>query len=82
MPSVFAINLLALGCLLRVRATSSNQFRKLSPDLPPTGVPLPMNPAPAHRWRIEIVPRLSVVAGLELGAGMHINETAPEAARG
>lgn len=32
----------------------------------------------AHHWRIEIIPRLTVLAGLELGAGVYINETAPE----
>ncbi len=36
----------------------------------------------AHRWRVEIVPRLTVMAGLEIGAGMHINEVAPEEAAG
>jgi UDPglucose--hexose-1-phosphate uridylyltransferase len=34
----------------------------------------------AHCWRIEIIPRLTVLAGLELGSGMHINETLPERA--
>jgi UDPglucose--hexose-1-phosphate uridylyltransferase len=34
----------------------------------------------AHRWRIQITPRLTVLAGLEIGAGMHINEMAPEEA--
>ncbi|MDA0998927.1 MAG: hypothetical protein O2807_00230 [bacterium] len=34
----------------------------------------------AHHWHIEIIPRLTVLAGLELGAGVHINEAAPEEA--
>lgn len=31
-------------------------------------------------WHIEIVPRLAVAAGFELGAGVYINSTAPETA--
>ncbi len=30
------------------------------------------------RWHLELVPRLSVQAGLELGAGISINSVAPE----
>ena len=29
-------------------------------------------------WRIDIVPRLAHIAGLELGAGLHLNVVAPE----
>jgi UDPglucose--hexose-1-phosphate uridylyltransferase len=31
-------------------------------------------------WRIDIVPRLAAVAGLELGTGVHLNSVAPERA--
>ena len=31
-------------------------------------------------WRIDVVPRLTHLAGLELGAGVHLNIVAPEAA--
>jgi UDPglucose--hexose-1-phosphate uridylyltransferase len=31
-------------------------------------------------WRIDIVPRLTHMAGLELGAGVHLNVVAPEQA--
>ena len=31
-------------------------------------------------WRIDIVPRLTHLAGLELGAGVHLNTVAPEQA--
>src|SRR5919202_3284201 len=31
-------------------------------------------------WRIEVVPRLTQLAGLELGAGLHLCEVAPEQA--
>jgi UDPglucose--hexose-1-phosphate uridylyltransferase len=31
-------------------------------------------------WRIDVLPRLSVLAGLELGTGLHLNVVAPERA--
>lgn len=31
-------------------------------------------------WHIEIIPRLSIAAGFELGSGMFINTVAPERA--
>ena len=31
-------------------------------------------------WRIDIVPRLTVVAGLELGSGLHLLSVSPEQA--
>jgi UDPglucose--hexose-1-phosphate uridylyltransferase len=31
-------------------------------------------------WRIDIVPRLGTIAGLELGSGVHLNDVAPERA--
>ena len=34
----------------------------------------------AHRWHIELFPRLTPMAGLETGLGAHINEVAPERA--
>lgn len=37
--------------------------------------------APGH-WHLEVVPRLTVLAGLELGAGYYINTLAPESAAG
>ncbi len=33
-----------------------------------------------YSWRIDILPRLTHLAGLELGAGVHLNIVAPEAA--
>ena len=44
--------------------------------------PLPLNAwlhTGAH-WHLEIVPRLTVLAGLELGAGLYVNWLAPEEA--
>jgi UDPglucose--hexose-1-phosphate uridylyltransferase len=33
-------------------------------------------------WHIEILPRLTVFAGIELGAGIYVNSLAPEVAAG
>jgi UDPglucose--hexose-1-phosphate uridylyltransferase len=33
-------------------------------------------------WRIDILPRLTFLAGLELGAGVHLNIVAPERVAG
>lgn len=44
--------------------------------------PLPLNAwvhAGAH-WHVELLPRLSVLAGLELGAGIYVNSLPPEQA--
>jgi UDPglucose--hexose-1-phosphate uridylyltransferase len=41
--------------------------------------PVPWN-AWLHEDHIEVVPRLSVLAGLELGAGIYVNTVAPEEA--
>ncbi len=32
----------------------------------------------AHRWHIELFPRLTPLAGLEAGLGVHVNEVTPE----
>lgn len=37
---------------------------------------------PGPHWRLELVPRLAVFAGLELGAGYFVNTMAPESAAG
>jgi UDPglucose--hexose-1-phosphate uridylyltransferase len=44
--------------------------------------PLPINAwaHPGGHWHLEVVPRLSVPAGLELGAGIYINWLPPEEA--
>jgi UDPglucose--hexose-1-phosphate uridylyltransferase len=33
-------------------------------------------------WRIDVIPRLTTLAGLEMGAGLHLNVVAPEQAAG
>ncbi|MEP6954658.1 MAG: DUF4921 family protein [Solirubrobacteraceae bacterium] len=49
---------------------------------PPLNLWVRSAPAGADRfcWRIDIVPRLTHLAGLELGAGVHLNVVAPEQA--
>lgn len=39
----------------------------------------PLDEARGH-WHLELLPRLTVPAGLELGAGIHVNVLAPEVA--
>ena len=42
--------------------------------------PVPVNAwlHTGRRWHLEVVPRLTVLAGLELGAGIYVNPRAPE----
>lgn len=49
---------------------------------PPLNLWVRTAPSGAERfcWRIDIVPRLTHLAGLELGAGVHLNIVAPEQA--
>ena len=44
--------------------------------------PVPWNAwlHPGRRWHLEVVPRLTVLAGLELGAGIYVNSLPPEEA--
>ena len=51
-------------------------------DVPPLNLWVRTAPRGAEHfcWRIELMPRLAQPAGLELGAGVHINVLAPESA--
>jgi len=54
-------------------------------DDPPYNYYLQSAPARAHKlpyfhWRLELVPKLSIAAGFELGTGVFINTTLPEEA--
>jgi len=44
--------------------------------------PVPLNAWLHDRghWHLEVVPRLTVFAGIELGAGIYVNSLAPETA--
>jgi UDPglucose--hexose-1-phosphate uridylyltransferase len=46
--------------------------------------PFPWNAwlRPRGHWRIELLPRLSIPAGIELGAGIYVNSLPPEEAAG
>jgi UDPglucose--hexose-1-phosphate uridylyltransferase len=48
--------------------------------LPPLNMWVRSAPRDAERfcWRIDVLPRLAQLAGLELGAGVHLNVLAPE----
>lgn len=72
----------AVGAAL---ARSLRRYKELLHDPPfnlsflpaakdPAGIPA------AHRWHIELFPRLTPQAALETGLGAHINEVAPEQA--
>ena len=42
--------------------------------------PFDTQPLPHYHWHIEIIPRLTCVAGFEWGTGFYINPVAPEQA--
>jgi UDPglucose--hexose-1-phosphate uridylyltransferase len=42
--------------------------------------PFRLGPQPHYHWHIEIIPKLTNVAGFEWGSGFHINPTPPEKA--
>ena len=50
--------------------------------LPPLNMWVRTAPRGAERfcWRIDVVPRLAHLAGLEMGAGVHLNVLPPEQA--
>jgi UDPglucose--hexose-1-phosphate uridylyltransferase len=49
-------------------------------ELPPLNMWVRTAPRDAERfcWRIEVMPRLAQLAGLEIGTGVHLNVLAPE----
>jgi UDPglucose--hexose-1-phosphate uridylyltransferase len=59
-----------------------NRYRTLLGFLPPLNLWVRTAPRGAEHfcWRIDILPRLTHLAGLELGTGVHLNVVAPEAA--
>jgi len=59
--------------LVRLRAA-------LGGSLPPLNMWVRTAPRDAEQfcWRIEVMPRLAQLAGLEIGAGVHLNVLAPE----
>jgi UDPglucose--hexose-1-phosphate uridylyltransferase len=69
-----------LGAALLHRAL--NAYRKLLGFQPPLNLWVRTAPRGAEYfcWRIDIVPRLTHLAGLELGTGVHLNIVSPETA--
>ena len=67
----------ALGVALGLAAEG---IRRLRVAEGPTPVNLWVHAA--GHWHLEILPRLAVLAGLELGSGYFVNTLAPESAAG
>lgn len=57
-----------------------NRYNKLFGFQPPLNLWVRTAPRGAERfcWRIDVVPRLTHLAGMELGTGVHLNIVAPE----
>ena len=57
-----------------------NRLRAVLGTLPPLNMWVRTAPRDAAHfcWRIEIMPRLAQLAGLEIGTGVHLNVLAPE----
>ena len=64
-----------LAPALRLLAEATRRLRALAPDAPLNAW---LHDVPW--WHVELLPRLSVLAGIELGAGVYINTLAPEEA--
>jgi len=72
-PNAFESPLLAPA--LALAAEGARRVRMLQPE-----APLNVWLHDVVWWHLELVPRLSVLAGLELGAGIYVNTVAPEEA--
>ena len=61
-----------------------NRLAAVLGSLPPLNMWVRTAPRDAERfcWRIELLPRLAQLAGLEIGTGVHLNVLAPEDAAG
>ncbi|MBE3518730.1 MAG: galactose-1-phosphate uridylyltransferase [Firmicutes bacterium] len=55
-------------------------FPSLSYNIVWHSLPDRKHQVPAYHWHIHVFPRLTIMAGLELGTGVFINPTAPEVA--
>lgn len=65
-----------LGPALAVVAEAIRRIERLLGERPPLNAWLHTG----RRWHLELLPRLTVPAGLELGAGIHVNPLPPEQA--
>jgi UDPglucose--hexose-1-phosphate uridylyltransferase len=68
----------------RLLHQSLNRLAAVLGSLPPLNMWVRTAPRDAERfcWRIELLPRLAQLAGLEIGTGVHLNVLAPEDAAG
>jgi UDPglucose--hexose-1-phosphate uridylyltransferase len=64
-----------LATALDLAGEAARRLRRLEPEAP---LNLWLHDVPW--WHIELLPRLTVLAGLELGAGIYVNPVAPEVA--
>jgi UDPglucose--hexose-1-phosphate uridylyltransferase len=62
-----------LGPALALAAEGARRLRRLVPD-----APLNLWVHDVEWWHVELLPRLAVLAGIELGAGVSINGLPPE----
>lgn len=73
-----------LAALAKVLAAALSKLQKGLGDpaynLMIQSAPYGHDDAPWYRWHIQIMPKLTKVAGFEWGTGFHINSTAPEEA--
>jgi UDPglucose--hexose-1-phosphate uridylyltransferase len=72
-PEAHAFDSELLGPALALTAEGIRRLRRLEPDAP---LNLWVHDVPW--WHVELLPRLTVLAGIELGAGVHINGLPPE----
>jgi UDPglucose--hexose-1-phosphate uridylyltransferase len=64
-----------LAGALQLAAEGVRRLRALEPD-----APLNLWLHDGDWWHLELLPRLTVLAGLELGAGIYVNTVPPEEA--
>jgi UDPglucose--hexose-1-phosphate uridylyltransferase len=69
----------SLTASVHLVAESIRRLRTVAEEAP-LNVWLHTFPDGQGHWHIELLPRLSVFAGLELGAGLYVNSVPPEAA--
>jgi UDPglucose--hexose-1-phosphate uridylyltransferase len=62
-----------LGPALRLAAEAVRRLRRVAPD-----APLNLWVHDVAWWHVELLPRLAVLAGIELGAGVYVNGLPPE----
>jgi UDPglucose--hexose-1-phosphate uridylyltransferase len=75
-PEADALESALLPSALKLLAETVRRLQRLEGQLP-LNAWLERSP---HDWRLVLFPRLNVLAGLELGAGIYINTLAPEEA--